>query len=491
MKTKKIIITATAILAGIISCKEEELELQDPNVIVPDTFFQRSNELQSAVNATYSFLQSQGMYGRIAFFLFDNLSQENLGTDALQGGLKAFMDYTYDPSLGEFFTYWQAAYRGIASANFVIEADANGFIETKNIPQEEINQRLGEVRFLRALYYFNLTNLWGGVPLTQQTEPEGLEVPKASQEEVYALIKEDLNFAVANLSEQADTQQGRATRAAALALKGKVHLFLEEWAEAKAALESITGYTIEGVAPRDNGNEAGEFNPESIFEVNYDKQIGGDQWDATGNGVRETTFRGIEYAPTNFANIVVRPSFFAEFEDDDPRIEAYFYQNGDTYNNGNNTFDGLTSVVWRKYQNLDVQPQDGFDYSGINFRVIRYADVLLMLAEAENELGNQAAAIALLNRVRDRVNMPNYGTEEMDRRGYPVGTQQQVFEVIVHERAVELAGEQIRYFDLKRWGLLPEVIEGFQTGKHEFLPIPQQEIDANPALTNADQNPGY
>ncbi len=490
MKIKKIILTTTAILAGIISCKEEELDLQDPNVIVPDTFFQNAGELQSAVNGAYSFLQSQGMYGRIAFFLFDNLSQENLGTDALQGGLKAFMDYSYDPSLGELFTYWQAAYRGISSANFVIESEEQGLLN-ESIPPAEVNQRLGEVRFLRAFYYFNLTNLWGGVPLTTETNPEGGGIPKATQADVYALIMEDLDFAVANLPEKGNTPNGRATRAAALALKGKVHLFLEQWAEAKTAFESITGYTIEGVALRDNGNEAGEFNPESIFEVNYDKQIGGDQWDATGNGVRETTFRGIEYAPTNFANIIVRPSFAAEFEEDDPRIEAYFYRNGDSYNNGENTFDGLANTVWRKYQNLDVQPQDGFDLSGINFRVIRYADVLLMLAEAENELGNQAVAIELLNRVRDRAEMPNYGTEEMQRRGYPVGSQAEVFEAIVHERAVELAGEQIRYMDLKRWGRLADVIIGFQAGKHEFMPIPQAEIDANPDMTNADQNPGY
>lgn len=488
MKAKKIILTCAALLFAVIACKEEELDLQDPNVIVTDTYFKSSGQLQTAVNSAYSFLQSQGMYGRIGFFLFDNLSQENAGTDALQGGLKAFMDYTFDPALGELFTYWQSAYRGIASCNFVLGAAEDGIIE--NVDQSEIDTRLAEVRFLRALYYFNLTNLWGGVPLqtTISSESSGA---KATQAEIYDLILDDLTFAVANLPEQANTQNGRASRGAAQALKGKTHLFLQQWAEAKAEFDAISGYTIEGVAPRDNGNEAGEFNAESIFEVNYDKQIGGNQWNSTGNGVAETTFRGIEYAPTNFANIIVRPSFFAEFEPDDPRIEAYFYQNGDTYNNGELTFENLTSVVWRKYQNLDVQPQDGFDYSGINFRVIRYADVLLMLAEAENELGNSARAIELMNQVRARVNMPLYGSAEMDSRGYPVNTKEQIFDALVHERAVELAGEQIRIFDLKRWGLAPQVIQGFQTGKHEFLPIPQREIDANPDLTSADQNPGY
>lgn len=514
MKLKKILITVAVILTVTISCKKEELDLINPNVIVPETFFQNSGELQSAVNGVYSFLQANGLYGRIGFFLFDNLSQENLGTDALQGGLKAFMDYTYDPSLGEFFTYWQAAYRGIAGANFVLESAEQGLI-SENIPQEEVNQRLGEVRFLRALYYFNLTNLWGDVPLALSTTSASEGLPKSSQEEIYTAILEDLTFAVANLPEKGSTPTGRATKGAALALKGKVHLFLEQWVEAKTSFELITGYTIEGVAPRDNGNVAGEFNSESIFEVNFDQEIGGDQWNNTGNGIRETTFRGIEYSPLNFANIIVRPSLLAMYEEDDPRYEAYFYSAGDAF--GGSTYpegselpvdgpvkfgdplpDGnlplvftLASPAWRKYQNLDTRLSDGFEYSGINFRVIRYADVLLMLAEAENELGNQDAAIALLNRVRDRVDMPNYGTAEMDSRGYPVGSQAEVFDAIVHERAIELAGEQVRYFDLKRWGLLDDVIVGFQPGKHEFLPIPQAEIDANPSLTNEDQNPGY
>ncbi len=513
MKKIKIILYVVTFFAFTLSCNEEELNVSDPNVINSAIFFRNQGELQSAVNASYSFLQTQGMYGRIKFFLFDNLSQENLGTDALQGGLKAFMDYTFDPSLGEFLTYWEAAYRGIASCNFVIESLETG--RADELPLESRNRALGEVKFLRALYYFYLTNLWGGVPLVTEPAKDVQGTPKASQTEVYALILYDLEIAKANLPEKGNTQQGRATRGAALALKGKVHLFLREYAQAKTEFDLISGYSIEGVDPRDNGNEQGEFNAESVFEVVYDKAIGGDQWNATGNGVRETTFRGIEYAPTNFANIVVRPSFFDEYESDDPRIKAYFYQTGDEYGGrrfsagddlpnpavsrfGPPAVDGtvalefvLATPVWRKYQNLDNQLQDGFDYSGINFRVIRYADVLLMQAEVENELSNQAAAIALLNRVRNRVNMPNYGTAEMDSRGYPVGSKDQIFNAIVHERAVELAGEQIRFFDLKRWNLASMLIEGFQTGKHEFLPIPQAEIDGNPQMTNSDQNPEY
>ena len=120
--------------------------------------------------------------------------------------------------------------------------------------------------------------------------------------------------------------------------------------------------------------------------------------------------------------------------------------------------------------------------------------MLLMMAEVENELDNPPAAIALLNEVRNRpsTNMPNYGTPVMNAI-YPVSNKAEILNAIIHERMVELAGEQVRYNDLIRWDMADDVLSqfGFVKGKHELFPIPQREIDANEALTNADQNPGY
>ena len=129
--------------------------------------------------------------------------------------------------------------------------------------------------------------------------------------------------------------------------------------------------------------------------------------------------------------------------------------------------------------------------SCINFRVIRYADVLLMMAEVENELSGPAAALPYLNQIRARadVNMPPYPTAQ-----YPVGTQEEMLKAIMHERRVELAGEQVRNRDIRRWRrggkLETEPIAGY-TSRNDLLPIPLEEIDNNSALTNADQNPGY
>ncbi|MGB7394802.1 MAG: RagB/SusD family nutrient uptake outer membrane protein, partial [Pricia sp.] len=122
--------------------------------------------------------------------------------------------------------------------------------------------------------------------------------------------------------------------------------------------------------------------------------------------------------------------------------------------------------------------------SGINMKYLRYSDVLLMMAECENQLGNQAAAVGLINQVRDRAGLDGLSTSL---------TQNQVFDAIVHERAVELAGEQIRFNDILRWGVAADVLSdtNFQESKHTLLPIPDREISSNEAITAADQNPGY
>jgi starch-binding outer membrane protein, SusD/RagB family len=141
----------------------------------------------------------------------------------------------------------------------------------------------------------------------------------------------------------------------------------------------------------------------------------------------------------------------------------------------------------------------GFNVNvGINYRLWRYADVLLLLAECENEAGNIAAAVGYLNQVRARpsVNMPLYGSAAMNTAGFPVTSKAEVFKAVQHERQIELCGEEIRNIDILRWrknGKLtgPDPISYFQANKYEFLPIPQSEFNTNPKITAADQNPGY
>ena len=494
---KTAILTLLLSLSIVWSCDESKLDLVNPNELSPETFFETSNQLRDATNAAYANLQTLGLYTRIYFFANDLMSQESTGLGSLAGDLRQFIDHSWNASHGPIAQMWTTLYQGIHKANFVIE-------NASRVPEVAITDELrnhfeGEARFLRAYYYFELVSRWGEVPLLTNvaTVPEG--VPVSSTEEVYAAILADLQFGVDNMLSVGDLpadRLGAATRGAALALKGKVHLFREEWDMARQMFEAVDqeGYVLVDEF-FDNFTEESENNGESIFEVQFTTEFGASgSWGAAGSGVAETTFRSQEYSFTGWRNVIPSETIMDEFEDDDPRFAFTFYSEGDLFNNGQDTVQSGVNVAderpnWRKYQRHYKEFPPCCE-SGINFRVIRYADVLLMHAEALNELGDQAGAVALLNQVRARpsVDMPLYGTAEMDGRGFPVGTQDEVFEAIQHERISELTGEQKRYMDLQRWGLTSTVVPNYQAGVHERWPIPQVEIDANAELT---QNPGY
>jgi hypothetical protein len=189
----------------------------------------------------------------------------------------------------------------------------------------------------------------------------------------------------------------------------------------------------------------------------------------------------------------------------DPRLHKSFYFIGDSYNNGDNileesqvqgntiSFNGVAQKVsWRKFSAMYKVDPGGYYVSGINQRVLLYSEVLLNLAECELEAGSQDKAIEYLNMIRARpsVDMPPYPTAR-----FPVGSKDQIMAAIMHEKRVELSSLQVRDRDIIRWRaqgkLTYEPISYFVANKFERLPIPQSEIDNNPNMTQADQNPGY
>jgi hypothetical protein len=249
--------------------------------------------------------------------------------------------------------------------------------------------------------------------------------------------------------------------------------------------------------------------------------------------VNEGTFRAQEYSCLGWFNVFVSEDLWNEFETDvvngvktDPRRGFCAYQVGDLYNNGNDTmkasqlsplievFNNVTySYVrrgWRKYQNYYKQSSETDNTSGINMKVIRYADVILMKAECEaNRPGGVLAdAVALMNQVRQRadVTMPLYGTAAMNAI-YPVSNLAEFMVALEHERKIELCGEQVRFSDLVRWGRLEAFLTSdkllnsipkvdkrdlvFKSPKNLLWPIPRREIDVNPNMDLEDQNPGY
>lgn len=499
MMKKLFITTLTIGVIAFTACNESKLSLTNPNDLSAETYFKTEAQLTSAVNAIYANLQTRGYYARRYFFMNDLMSQECFGLGSLESTLRAYIDYTFDPANPGFQFFWESSYQGIAKANFVI-ANEDKF---ENISDEMKAKRLGEAHYMRAHYYFELVSRFGDVPLITEpaTAPKGL--PRVSKEEVYQLILSDLSDAISMLPEKDPSDApslGRANKGAAQALKGMVHLFRKEYAQAKVEFDAVINGPYSLVDDYyDNFKEETEHNAESIFEIQFNDAWGGaGSWGTAGTGVAEVTFRGMEYGFNAWRNVIPSQELLDEFEPDDPRYKYSFYSPGDTYG-ANDEFvieayvtipDSLAS--WRKYQRYYKQEKENMQ-SGVNFRFMRLANVLLMQAEVLANLNELGGAIALMNQVRERpsVNMPFYGTPEMDARGYPVDTQEEVMKAIRHERMVELAGEQVRYRDIIRWGLGPQVVPNFVTGKHELWPIPQSEIDANPDISNADQNPGY
>jgi hypothetical protein len=284
-------------------------------------------------------------------------------------------------------------------------------------------------------------------------------------------------------------------------------LFQKRYADAAAQFKAVIASNEYALMDnyRDNfvefnrQNQYVEFNKESLFEVSFlgqDKNVGG-SWSNDDPGSGEATWRAIEYGVSGFQNTSPSDALIAAYPDTDPRKMDNFFGPGSQWFDGEYPFNkevkGTKSgavranLGWehKKYSIADVGGRDDLDFNGssINMRVIRYADVLLMAAEALNELGQDAEAVTYVNQVRNRpsVSIGNLPAGQSSGAG--------LRDAIRNERRLELALEQVRKRDLIRWGIAREVLGNkFVVGKHELLPIPQAEIDLNPKLV---QNPNY
>lgn len=496
MKKYILIIIAFLGVFTINSCSEDDLELTNPNQLSPDTFFSTETQVESAVNASYANLQPFGLYGRLMFYMMDNMSHEQSGNAQQEGDKVTFYDFSFDSSLGSIGDYWDCCYRGVNKANFVIaNSDLINALPESTLSTVKKAKFIGEARFLRAHYYWLLVNRFGDIPIYLGDGTDNAEgQPKSPKEDVIQLIIDDLKYASTNLLDKSVETYGRATKGAALAFLGKVYLYEESYDLALVEFNKLSGYSLEANY-YDNFMEETEHGNESIFEVEYDAALGGSEfwWSAvSGTGPNHITMRGQDYGVLNWFNVYPSDDLVAEFEAGDNRFAGSFYVVGDTYNNGENTFvesdfaengGNVRSVAWKKYQNYYKQTSENNE-SGINVKVLRYSDVLLMMAECENEVGSQATAIGYINQVRTRA-----GLADLDASL----SKDAVFEAIVHERKVELAGEQVRFDDMLRWGIAATELAGtnFQVGKNELWPIPDSEISSNANINSEDQNPGF
>jgi hypothetical protein len=543
MKRLKIYFIPGLVFSALVlffSCKADKLELTNPNNLSPDTYFKTAAQVESAVNAIYGSLQTTGMYNRGIWYGNDNMSHENTCNSQQEADKRLWLTFGFDATHGLIEAYWSSCYRGINKANFVIN---NATVIQSSIPTSLLSdvkrdKYIGEAKFMRALYYFYLVDKFGDVPLYLGVDPlENLGLARSPKADVWAQIEADCIDAAAKCYAKADEEAGRATSGAAWALLGKARLYQKNYQGALDAFNHITGYSLEPVY-FNNFKEETENGPESLFEVQFSIEAGySSQWnsDRTDAGLNEACFRAQEYGCLNWFNVFVSADLWNEFETvavngvkTDPRRGYSCFQTGDLYNNNTLTItiDPVTVVAtatteadyyvrrgWRKYQNYYKAASEGAiagNESGINMKVLRYADVLLMKAEAEANKsgGSLATAVGFMNEVRNRadVAMPLYGSAAMNAI-YPVATLDQFMVALEHERKVELCGEQVRFSDLVRWDKLNTFITStkllnslpkadkaalvFSYPKNMLYPIPQKEINVNPKIDQTDQNPGY
>ena len=494
-------------LAFTLSCNDSILEKVNPTQLSTETYFKTGTELVTGVNSVYAGWQGLDLYGREYFFLHDLRGDDmQPGGSQLEVQRAQLINGSQDASNSVATSVWRGLYRVIHRANVVISF-APGV--TQGITEDLRNRVLGEAKFHRAWSYYTLASFWGGVPLytTYATSPDESQ-PRATEDQVYELVIKDLQEAIAGLplkSAYGDADIGRVSKGAAQAMLARVYMQRGNYTAAREQLAAIIAsnqYTLTN-AYIDNFREENEFNSESVWEISFTEAFGGMNWSNDGNGINgEVTIRGQEYGPNAWRNLIPSNGLLAEFETtragdakDDPRFQDSFYQVGEPFNSGKDVVKDVQGadpkISWKKYQKIYKTTSEN-QQSGINFRVIRYAEVLLMMAECENEVGSPATAVSFLNQVRARqsVNLPPYPTAK-----FPASTKAQVFDAVVHEKRVELGGEQVRNLDILRWRkqnkLTREPLTYFQSGKTELLPIPQTEIDNNSKIDQSNQNPGY
>jgi hypothetical protein len=513
------IIYGLAFLAALTltNCQGDFLELSSPTQIAEDNFWQSESDAFLALNAVYSSLQSRSMYGGNlngwqGFPGFDNLG-DNAFNQYKWEGPGRFMEGTLDPANGPTEAIWNDLYQGIARVNSVIKNVED--ISEDILPQETKQALAGQAYFLRALFYFNLAVYFEDVPLI--TAPQTLEeafVAKSPYIDVLAQIIADLKLAVAYLPESHPSElYGYATKGAALGLAARVQLYDQKY-DGEFGVLALTDQLMGlGYDLHPNYAElftpAGETSPEVVFAIRFlrgDDTNNGETFSATFLGTPKVDQRPMpnlvnDYYCTDGLPVTESPLFNPDDERDnrDPRALATIYFKGDQYLDdpvrvfpGN----GPTTYGMRKYIRTgpDAEGNPIFGEGSQDFYVIRYADVLLMRAEAMAETGDITGATALVNQVRARVNMPT--VEEVEG----AVSQADMIEIVRHERRVELALEGLRFMDLKRWGTVEQAIQRASSDpvgpynpqylgrRSEVFPIPQSEIDVNSNLT---QNPAW
>lgn len=491
----------------LTSCNDY-LERNPLVAISTETFWQSKEDAESALSGVYQTLVTNTWtigFGGLRTQI-DGLSDDGYGAAGWPGNfnIPQFGDIT-STSGGVIRHYYTIPYKGIAVCNDFIK----NINTVEELSEDEKSQYLAEAKFIRAWHYSTLAQMYGGVPIIPlDIAVEDALLPRSSKEETVEFILEDLDYAISSLPSEVYT--GRAVKGSAMGLKMRVLLYNERWQEAADIGEKIIN---SGTFSLSN-DWAGIFdgtdqddNSEIMFSIVYQAPTMRHEYDRMyGDWASCAPVQNLvdEFECIDGKKPDESPLFDSEniYENRDPRLELTVVHVGEDrpyYGVPLQQGEKPTDLIWQKGLFLEQDPPSGASNNDQDIILVRYADILLMYAEAMNEAsGPDQNIIDAINKVRNRpgINMPSINYD---------WTKEELRKRIRHERRVELAGEGLRYFDIKRWRIAHKVLpiqlypgsvtEQTPEGTHRVFnekqylwPIPQSEIDQNPLL---NQNPGY
>lgn len=506
MKTRYILAALTLIIISSLSCKKSFLELSPQNTRLEENFYKTEKDMFEALVATYDVLQWGGYKGYIPETMLCDAASDDThagGANAAdQPSWVALDNFTLTPSLGPQLNIWGRYYAGIYRANIFLEK-----IDGAETSETFYKRTVAEVKFLRAYYYFMLERWFGNIPLILKTlSPAEYNYPQSKPTEIFAQIEKDLNEAIPDLPEMVSgAEAGRISKGAGQALLARVILFQNNnsrMTEVVTLTESVINSGIYSLVPDfaslwdvENRNS-----PESVFEIQHSEKSSWGDWGwlpgGEGNiGVQMIGMRDYNGPMYNsgWGFCPVTPELVAAMQGD-PRFDATIIDASQGELSGgffNTVIDGQNASYKPGYQNTGyfnkkfaplkayISPDGTPELNWTNNIIeIRYADVLLMAAEAHARSGNSSMALNYLNQIRNRVGLTNAPGIDL-------------LQEIYNERRIELALEGQRYWDLIRTGKASQSLseKGWRANRNEFLPIPQGEIDNTQGVLI--QNPGY
>ena len=491
MKLKKYF--SIAVLALLVfACSEDFLTKSPEDSINTSNFFQTETDAVTAINGAYQPLQWPKLYN-MRMWTTDIMAGNSIvgaggGTDGIETQDEANF-VTASDNQGV-LDLWRGPWPGILRCNIILQK-----VPEMTISETVKNRVLGEAYFLRAHYYFILVRFFGDVPLTlKPVEPvDDLRPSRTPKADVYKQIISDLNQAITLLppkEQYSGNDVGRASKGSATGMLAKVYLTLGDWQKVVDLCDQVKslGYLL-NANYSDNFSSSTENSKESLFEIQYVGNAGMGFWDNENQASWLSTFtgpRGSDLVAGGWGWNQPTQEFINSYETGDLRKDVTAFYDGCP------KFDGkdykkswsMTGFNLRKFL-VPLSAVPSYDNSPLNFPVLRYADVLLMKAEALNELGRTTEAAAPLNEVRTRAGLGNV-----------TGLAKDAFRAkVLNERRMELAFEGQRWFDLIRinngqYGIdfLKSIGKSNMSSKFLLFPVPQKERDANPNLT---QNTGY